>query len=618
MSSDLLRYYNEELRFLRQQGQEFALRHPQVASRLALDDESSENVRDPHVERLIQGVAFLNARTRLKLDDDFPEITEALLDLIAPHYTAPVPAMSIVECRLGEAQAGLVQGMHLARETPVESAALPDGEPLRFRTVYQLSVWPIAVADAQLEHRPFAAPDVPSARTAAAAIRLRLKTLSNEISLREIETTTLRLFLNGQPPYIYDLYELLMTSVTGVTLGVPGAARARELDPGSTVFPVGFGINETALPSSPRTLPGYTLLSEFFVFPQKFLFVDLKFPAAIWRELGSEAEILLYLNREATPLVPSITASTFRLGCTPVVNLYTQTAEPIRVSHMAPDYRVIPDSRRPRVHEVYSIDRVTSVAAGGRLREFFPFYSFHRGEDRNDNACYWLATRRLPAGARENEEGSDVSLSLVDLDFQPGAPGDVTLKVETTCVTRDGQRLRYFDDGLPRLAPRQNDAALLRMQCITRITPVLRPVVGRGTRWRLLSHLATNGLALRDFEAGADGLRELLKLYNLREDKRATEMIAGLASVRFDRATGRVQELVGGRRQEFICRGHHVTLEFDETRYTAGGLYLFASVLDRFLGSYCSINSFVQTSAVTRQRGAFAEWARRAGDQILL
>jgi type VI secretion system protein ImpG len=95
-------------------------------------------------------------------------------------------------------------------------------------------------------------------------------------------------------------------------------------------------------------------------------------------------------------------------------------------------------------------------------------------------------------------------------------------------------------------------------------------------------------------------------------------MIAGLASVRFDRATGRVQELVGGRRQEFICRGHHVTLEFDETRYTAGGLYLFASVLDRFLGSYCSINSFVQTSAVTRQRGAFAEWARRAGDQILL
>jgi type VI secretion system protein ImpG len=271
------------------------------------------------------------------------------------------------------------------------------------------------------------------------------------------------------------------------------------------------------------------------------------------------------------------------------------------------------------VHEIHGIERVTATGSNGRAREFYPFYSFRRDQERGANPCFWLSNRTIPDDAPANADvGSDVHLSLVDLDFRPATPEEATLKVETICMTRDAQRMRHFEDGLPRLQPRAQEAALLRIQCITRPTPVLRPVIGRGTRWRLLSNLSLNGLSLQDLDAGADGLREILRLYNLREDKRSTEMIAGLASVKFDRATGRVAEQVNGRRQEFICRGHHVTLEFDETRYTAGGLFLFASVLDRFLGAYCSVNSFVQTTAATRQRGNLARWPRRAGDQFVL
>jgi type VI secretion system protein ImpG len=526
--------------------------------------------------------------------------------------------MAIAECRLPDAQAELVQGVRIPRGSPLETAVLPDGEPLRFRTVYPVSLWPISVASAVLEHQPYQAPEIRAARSSPAVLRIGLRSYGPAVDLGQISLPSLRFFLNGQPPYVYDLYEVLLNNVSAVTLSAPGAGRALELDPRSTIRAVGFDPDESALPHSPRELPGYNLLTEVFCFPQKLLFLDIAPPAAVWREQKHEAELLFFLDREVTPLVPSVSAATFRLGCTPIINLYTQTAEPIRVHHATSEYRIVPDARRPKVHEVHSIDRVTATASGGRVREYHPFYSFRRGDERYDNPCYWLTSRRLPAGATGTEEGSDVFLELVDLNFQPAAPDDVTLKIETTCVTRDGQRLRFFENGLPRLQLQQQDAALVRIQCLTRPTPVLRPVIGRGTRWRLLSHLAVNGLSLRDLDAGADGLREILRLYHLREDKRGAEMIAGLVGVRFARATGRVSEVVGGRRQEFVCRGHDVTLEFDETRYTAGGLYLFASVLDRFLGSYCSVNSFVQTTATTRQRGTLVQWARRAGDQILL
>ncbi|MBX3443875.1 MAG: type VI secretion system baseplate subunit TssF [Planctomyces sp.] len=617
MSSDLLRYYNEELRFLRQQGREFAERHPQIAARLTLDDESSDSVRDPHVERLLQGVAFLNARTRLKLDDDFPEITEALLNVVAPHYSNPAPAMAIAEARLAPAQAGMTQGLHLPRGTILESAPLPDGEPLRFRTAYALSLWPATVADAALEHRPFAAPETPAARSAQAVLRLRLQSFKPDPPLGEQAIAPLRLHLSGQAPFIYDLYELLLTGVTGVSVAAPGATQAVQLPAASTIRRVGFEPEDAAIPSSPRTLPGHTLLSEFFIFPQKFLFLDLHIPPEVWSRQGAEAEILLFLDREATELAPSVSRTTFRMGCTPVVNLYSQTAEPIRVTRMQSDYRIVPDARRPGVHEVYSVDRVTAVDSAGASREVHPLYSFRR-EDATGTGCFWIASRRTPAGAPRAEEGSDLHLSLADLDFHPTTPDAITLNVETTCVTRDPLRLRDFEGGLPRVQPVKHDRSLMTMQCITRPTSVLRPALGRGTRWRLLSHLAVNGLSLQDFEAGADGLRELLRLYNLRDDKRASEMIAGIAGVRFERTTGRIREVIDGRRHEFLCRGQHVTVDFDESRYSAGGLYLFASVLERFLGAYCSLNSFVRMSAISRQRGMIAQWPRRAGDQVLL
>jgi len=158
----------------------------------------------------------------------------------------------------------------------------------------------------------------------------------------------------------------------------------------------------------------------------------------------------------------------------------------------------------------------------------------------------------------------------------------------------------------------------MTVSCRSRPSQTLRPELGQGTRWRLISHLTLHGLSLRDFESGAEGLREILRLYDPINSISTADAIDGLQSVTVERGTGKIAEIIEGRRHEYVCRGLNVELMFDDSKFTSGEMYLFASVLDRFLGLYCSINSFVRTTAITTNSGVLHKWPRRAGDRVLL
>ncbi len=86
--------FGAQLAFIRQLGAEFAKEHPKIAGRLGINDEIIE---DPHVSRLIESFAYLTARIQHKLDDDIPELSDAMLSVLFPHYLNPIPSMSIVQ-----------------------------------------------------------------------------------------------------------------------------------------------------------------------------------------------------------------------------------------------------------------------------------------------------------------------------------------------------------------------------------------------------------------------------------------------------------------------------------------------------------------------------------------
>ncbi|AMV23267.1 hypothetical protein VT84_02580 [Gemmata sp. SH-PL17] len=625
MTEDLLPYYNRELSYIRRHAARFAEAHPKVAARLRLGPDGSE---DPHVERLLQGFAYLTSRVRHKLDDEFPEITQAIIGTLYPHYLAPIPSCAVVQLDLDPGQNELTSGLTVPRAQALESEPI-QGEPCRFRTAYPVTLFPIDVRVASLASAPFTAPPTPRANSALAVLRIGLGTRSANVRFANFAgMTKLRFFLRGQPQHTQRLYELLLNHAVEVAFAKrPDDKGAIAVGP-EAIQPVGFARDEGLFPYPARSFIGYRLLTEYFTFPQKFLFFDVTVPQAALARTDGVLELFVYLNRQAADLEPNVTADTFRLGCAPMVNLYEQPAEPIRLTQQQFEYRVVPDHRRPLAHEVYSVNKVTATAADGRETEYAPFFAVkHSGSgSRREGAGgageaahpYWHSARRPAADAAEPrpdstavDHGTEMYLSFVDIGFNPAAPIDRTVFVHCTCTNRDLPARLPFGGGQPKLQLTEGSGLVTRITCLTPPTPTVRTHLREEGLWRLVSHLTLNHLSLTDGPDGADALREILALYDFTESAATRAQIEGVRGVSGKRVLGRANGAV--------CRGVEVGIEFDEDRYTGNGMYLFASVLDRFFTLYASVNTFTRTVAtVARREGVYKRFPSRAGDQIVL
>ena len=612
MRDELLLYYERELTFLREMGAEFARKYPKIASRLVLEPDKCD---DPHVERLLEGFSFLAARVHLKLDDDFPEITDALLNILYPHYIRPIPSMSIARFDVDHEQINPQTGLRIERGAVVNSRAV-GGAPCKFRTCYELTFWPVVVAEAS-----WTTPDRlnPPLRAAdcSGAIRLRLD-CEGETTFSKLGMETLRFHLNGESNLAHTLYELLSNNCARVVVRDPAPRSKVEplvLGP-EALQPAGFAEDESILPYSRRSFAGYRLIQEYFCFPQKFFFFDLRLDRMRSAGFGNAAEIVILISpferaERRHTLETGVGARTFCTDCVPIVNLFAQTAEPILLDQLRYEYQVVPDVSRRNATEVFSIESVVSVdPRSDEVITYEPFYSFRHGKTREHNQAFWHATRR--SSGRRDDEGTDVFLSLADLSGRIVRPSAEALTVRTTCTNRD----------LPSRLPFGNDAGdfeleaaapVKRIVALTKPTDTLRPPIRKHARWRLISALSLNYLSLVD--EGVEALREVLRLYNFTGAAYAEKQIDGLTALASKRHFARV---ISDNGVAFV-RGSLAELTFDEEQFAGGGVFLFAAVLERFLGLYAGMNSFSQLAVRTLQRKEpLKRWPPRAGHKVLI
>ena len=457
MTDRLLPYYNQELDFLRRFGAQFAQEHPKIAGRLRLGEDLSE---DPHVSRTIEAFALLAARTRLKIDDDFPEITHAILGVLYPHYLAPLPSTAIVEFQLDKRQADLIGGYRIEAGEGIESESTSDGV-CQFRTAYPVQLYPLQVADARYRGQPFACPPCPALAKSESVLHVQLESFRESIKVGAMDFRSLRFFIRGSSHAAMDLYELIHNSAAEVLL----ARSADDPSPirlgASSIGRVGFAQDEGLLPSEPRTFSGYRLLTEYFVAPEKFMFFDINgIEPETLAGFGKELHLFVLLRQHIGDVEQFVATDTIRTGCTPIVNLFSQRAEPIRVTHGRPEYRIVPDARQPRAFEVHSVTNVKGVDSQKNEKTFHPFYSVRHASERDSRrGFYHLHRRQSELSGGEVDRATDVFISLVDLDFQPDQSDGTVLNVQTLCTSRNlPQRLDY-GGGRPRFQLTRGGAA---------------------------------------------------------------------------------------------------------------------------------------------------------------
>jgi type VI secretion system protein ImpG len=606
----LLDYYERELTFLRHLGVEFAETYKDVASRLRLEATRAE---DPHVERLLQGFAFLAARVHLKVDDDFPEISQAFLNTLYPHYLRPVPAMSLVEFRLDPDQGAPATAWTIPRGARLVTPPTSSGARCRFRTCYETRIWPLEVARAGW-HSPHEI-ETPFPTNAMAVLRLDLRTVG-QLAFDELSLGELRFFLDGEPGLVGALYELLLNNCVQVVAWDPASARTRRPIhlPARAVRPVGFERDEAMLPNPKQSFQAFQLIQEYFAFPRKHFFLDVQELGRVrGAGLGTTLQLLFFISAFQRPerharLQEGVNARTLRLGCTPIVNLFTAEARPISLTQRKSEYPV----SVPGEAEVFSVEEVFAIAPGTtRKVPLLPFHGLKHRSVRTRENLFWYA-KRAPRGWGENSV-SDVSIAFVDVDGSVIHPEYHSIGVSVLCSNGDLPNELRFGATQSDFYLEEESAQLKGIFTLMNPTRSIRPPLGGRELWRLISMLSLNHLSLVD--EGPEPFREMLRAHAFGDAVLTERQVDGITRIRSEPLYAPVQ----GAHGLSFARGRSVEIEFDEELFTGGSVYLFASVIERFLAQYASLNSFCRVVAKTKQRPEILKsWPPRAGLKPLL
>jgi type VI secretion system protein ImpG len=626
MDPRLVKFYNRELQHLREMGAEFARAYPKIAGRLTLEE---FECADPYVERMLEGLAFLAARIQLKMDAQFPEFTQHLLEIVYPHYTAPTPSMAVVQFEPERNEGALAEGLPVPRGSALRSG-INKGEQTScvYRTAHEVTLWPLEIRRAEYFSRDEAMSDVPDVPGTRAGLRMRLNTTAgltfDKLALRELP-----FYLRGAGELSMGLYEQLLANTVAVLVRPLGSPPPWQMSiEASQVRRVGFADDQAMLPYGPRSFRGHRLLHEYFALPERFLFVQLGgLEPAIRRCQGTELEIFFLFDRVNRQLEHRVDTSMFSLFCSPVVNLFPSRADRIHLDDRRAELHVVPDRTRPLDYEPYSVTEVVAFGEDGLQQKFHPFYAtFDRSRDAEasavqDSGSAFYTVRRAHRVLSEKQRiyaprssyvGSEIYLSLVDANQAPYRDDLRQVAVSLLCTNRDLPLLMPVGTGQTDFSP-ELSLPVRSVRCVagpTRPRPCLSYGSGDSV-WRLVNHLSLNYASLVDDpgRGGATALREMLSLYADMAEPHIRKQIDGVRST----ATRPVTRPVPTDGPLAFARGLEVTLTLDETSFEGTGVFLLGAVLEEFVARYVSMNSFTETVIRTLDRGELMRWPARIG-----
>ena len=625
MNPRLLEYYERELQFIREMGAEFAQHYPKIASSLDL---GGTECADPYVERLLESFAFLTARIQLKMDAEFPRFTQHLLEIVYPHYLAPLPSMTIVQFQADLKGGVTEEGFVLPRHTRLFSQSGAKGRSkCEFRTAHELTLWPIQIEEANYlplgEALRYAGSQVGGVK---AGVRLKLQT-AVEYNFQQLNIQNLPVYLHGSGAVPQQLYELIVGH--GVAVVIQGINQSsggyRKVLDKKAIQTLGFDEQQALLPNTAPTFKGYRLLQEYFALPQRYLFIDICQLQPVLSQCDDTAiEIVILLNTDKAEFEDLIDAKHFALNCSPAINLFSKRTDRIHLKNQTTEHHLVIDRTKPKDFEIYSLEEVEGYGVGSKTEQTFrPFYSTQQEIGVQGDFAYYTVKRQPtlePATTglgklKTDYIGSEVFLSLVDASE---TPYDADLK-------QIGNRALCTNRGLPKtivVGEGKTDfnwdisAPVDSVRCLVSPTDP-KPSHAEGDyAWRLINHLSLNYLSLinNDTTQGATALRDLLRLYGDYAEPAIGKQIEGLLTVASKAITVRVP-MPGP-----MCfgRGLEITILFDESAFVGASCFLFGAVMERFLCKYVSINSFTQLVVKTRERGEIMRWPVRTGSRETL
>lgn len=600
-SNDLqLLYYQKEMSFLRQMGGVFAAKYPKIAKRLSFTENQSA---DPHVERLLESFAFLAGYLQQDIDNQFPRISSALLNILYPFLTSPIPPMSIAQFH-PDTQKPMTTSYHIPSHFSVFTEA-QEGEICRFRTCYPVDLWPIEVSDVELvkaEKYDFGSKLTPHTYL----MKISLTALGG-VTLKELSPKKLRFYINAHHGEANILYQILFEANHHIAVSGNDINRPTIIGP-NIIQQVGFNINEAVIPLTPNGHPAYGLLQEYFAFPKKYMFFDLQ--DLNFAHCDEKASIFIPVVSTEEAKAVGFSKNTFLLGCTPIINLFPRTTEPIRFDHKKIEYRLVPDHRREITTEIYSVEKIfASNLDAVEVEEIGPYFSYDHHSLKQKKSSFWFGRRVTSSNPKI--PGTDYLVSFVNWECKPDLPSTEVVYARTLCSNRQlapmvsGNAILQEDEGIP----------VEHIICLHAPTTPVYPERDGFTQWKLISNLALSYLSFSSSQESLKALKEILRLYSVSESNSTDAEINSLLDMTCVPSVRRM----GKDAWRGFTKGTAVTLTIDTGGSSILGTFLFSAVLSKFFGLYAHINSFAKLSVKKKnQEEIWKTWPAVTGTQHLL
>ncbi|KHK53006.1 type VI secretion protein [Burkholderia sp. A9] len=609
--NDLLPHFEREIALLRQSMQTFAQRFPKIAARLAINGGRSD---DPHVERLLQSFALMASSLDIRLEDDVPAVTRGLLESLHGTFLRPFPA-----CAIAQFHGDRAEKQTTPRVIPRGDRLIAPAGREVFRMADDVTIVPLTVAAVRYTTSAIAPRDAALPAETTGLLTVTFELTASEATFA-IVPDRLRLHFTGAREVVAALMDAALLLAVRSFAEAGDSGRWKRL-PGVAFTAVGLEPTDTLLDMPPDdTLGPFHLLMEYCAVPERFDFVDVDM-RPLKRAAGDSRRVALHIaiagvhpDSHRAQRLAAATADHVRLFCTPVINLFPDTAAPIETRAGCAYYPVKAHAQAGSSQtDIWSIDAVRQISDAG-TSTLAPFHLLRHGMDSRPG-LFWTVLRdearrapkqkpvdpdtkqsdKAPTPAPAPDETPEplrgVELRLTDRDGRPADPGKRELAIRLSCTQGDLSGMQARELALAERDP------VGTVMLLNRPTRSRAPAFRYGELWDLLSLLVPQAIRL-----DKGGLTQLTRLC-----ARWAEGSVD-AGRRFDAlvslSTSRVRCWLPGKPASAFVQGLEVRLVVDEQRFAGFSLSGFAHVMDRFFAPYVPVTSFVQVVLFSAHTGA--------------
>lgn len=593
MSDTFLSYFEQELRFIREEASQFAERHPGAARSLGI---SKDSIDDPQVARLIESVALLNGKLQHRLDESFPELTESLISLLFPHYLRPIPSYSMLDFEMND-DANAVHQIPAGTEFEVRDE---QGESAAFRTTENVDLLPLQIEQVSVAFAPFEQAKPRGAENAKALIELSISAMDEGIELSELPIDMLKLHLKGETHFALRLYDLLSQGVSQICLCANG--ECTELGR-QAMQPIGFDVEETILPYQAASFGGFKLLTEFFMFSERFNGFRFELGQALKRVTGHQFKLQIFVDELSVDLARSLSAQHFSLFTTPLVNLHQMVSDPVEIDFFKKQYPIVLDANQGSDLELFAVDQVLDVTDAEPIEIPQIYGEKYRGAN---SGLRWQLMQTMHERGVLDSGLKVADLSHISADSQPR-----TWVVNATVT--NGIKASHLPV-TSEVECRESLTIPATMQLLRRPSLPVRSKDSNKNVWALLCHLHFNYHAILGTDDPKSTLKNVFDLYNHSQSSQNHVYIESIVGIDQEQVVAPIR--VSGK--TCFAYGTKITVTLDPTNVN-GGIALFSHLLDHFFAYFAGFNSFTQVDIrLEGQDGLYMAFPRRTGCKNLL